>query len=172
MTVEQDRNPQLYSIAVDSLSLLERVSASRLELALWYFQIQAAGALGYRPHLGGCAVTGEALRGPRVWFSPSLGGTANQEAPGPGLSITLGTVRFLEWLQASDAGRLDEAAYDTAAALEVRRALKLFLIHHTGLGRPQKAGAFLDRLIAGGAPRKTWSLAADAGPGYQVREEG
>jgi DNA repair protein RecO len=65
MTVDEDPNAFLLSITLDALRWMEVVPSALMELPLWYFQVKAAGCLGYRPQFSGCAITGER-------FGPSI----------------------------------------------------------------------------------------------------
>ena len=158
MTAEEDANAFLMSITLDTLRWMEGVTPERLSLPLWYWQIKAAGCLGYRPHLSGCAVTGERLTGSRAWFSPEHGGTVRQRTEGHGLWLDAGSIGFLEHLQTQTPDKVDVAAYDQVDQAQCDAAIRLFLDYHLGDRRP-KSLIYLDKLR--NARVGTASVAAD-----------
>jgi DNA repair protein RecO (recombination protein O) len=158
MTVDEDPNPLLLSIALDTLRWMESVPAHQMELPLWYFQIKAAGCLGYRPHLSGCAVTGERLDGARAWFSAEHGGTLKRRVEGHGVWLDPDSIAFLENLQTLTPDRIDADLFDRVDAYQCRSAIRLFLDYHMDERRP-KSFLYLEKLRSSQAARA--SVAAD-----------
>lgn len=158
-TLEEDRNPLLLQIALDSLSWIDGIEVDRLELPLWYFQIKSAGCLGYRPHLSGCVLTGEPLPEGRAWFSPEAGGTVSRRIEGPGQWIDAGTRGFLEALQVATPDRFDASSFDGVDRAQTRTVLRSFQMAHFETHRPPKSFTALDQLLSGGL-----AVAADAAP--------
>ncbi len=157
LTLEEDRNPLLLQIALDSLAWIDCIDSERLELPLWYFQLKSAGCLGYRPHLSGCVLTGEPLGEDRVWFSPEAGGAVGRRVDGPGEWIDGDIRRFLESLQVATPDRFDPSAFDAIDRQKARTVLRLFQMEHLENQRTPKSFVALDQLLDGGL-----SLAADA----------
>ena len=149
MTIEDDPNAFLMGITLDCLRWLEEVPPEKLELPLWYFQIKAAGCLGYRPHLSGCAATGERLGGSRAWFSPEDGGTVKQRTDGVGVWLDGESIAFLEHLQTHTPDRIDTEAFDRIDRNPCRLAIRLFLKYHLGDRRP-KSFDYLNKLQRSG----------------------
>jgi DNA repair protein RecO (recombination protein O) len=145
MTAEDDPNALLLSITLDTLRWMEATPSDRLELPLWYFQIKAAGCLGYRPHLSGCTITGERLDGTRAWFSPEQGGTVRRRTDGDGVWLDAESIAFLEHLQTRTPGRVEQAAFDRVDRDQCRTAIRLFLEYHLG-GRRPKSFLYLEKL--------------------------
>ncbi len=158
MTAEDDPNALLLSITLDTLRWMETVEHNRLELPLLYYQIKAAGCLGYRPHLSGCTVTGERLDGSRAWFSPEHGGTARRRTDGAGVWLDASTVAFLEHLQTQTPDRIDADAYDRVDRNQCRMAVRHYLDYHLGDRRP-KSFLYLEKLRSSQADRS--AVAAD-----------
>ena len=153
MTVDEDRNTMLFSVALDALKWMESIEEGAVELPLWYFQLKAAAASGYRPHLSGCVRCGERLSGPRIRFNPFLGGTLCERCGDSGMVLKGDTVRFLEQLQVGRPERIDLRTFDRIDRVEVDRALRHFLAHHVDGRRRVKSLDFLDRmLVAEGTP--------------------
>ena len=177
-TVEEDRNPLLYSILLDALRWVDSVEKECLELPLWYFQIKSAGCLGYRPQLSGCVLTGVRLTGSPAWFSPEFGGTVNERVEGLGMWISLGTVAFLEALQCSTPDRISTKGFEAVDKAEARNALRMFMAHHVGDGRNLKSFDFLDKLFRGSGRRRkdsrqqdSYTIAAEPKSTYTTNSE-
>jgi len=167
MTADEDRNPMLYSSAIDTLSCMSAVAESSLELPVWYFQLRSASALGYRPHLTGCAGCGSPVSGDRISFCPSLGGVACEACRGPGVELSPATLEFLVRLQVSHPEQVVGLDARHADGAQVRNALRRFLDHHIDGHVRMRSWGFLDRLrvdshVAPGGPAV--SLAAEGSP--------
>ncbi len=148
MTADEDRNPLLYSVTLDALRWMEAIDAWAIELPLWYFQLKAASALGYRPHLSGCVQCGERLSGSRVRFSPFEGGTLCGRCGAGGMVLQRATVNFLEQLQTGRPDRIEIQGFRACARAEARRALRLFLSYHIEPRHRVKSLDFLDKMMA------------------------
>lgn len=148
MTADEDRNPLLYSAALDSLRWMEVIPEGSLELPLWYFQLKAAAALGYRPHLSGCVQCGIRITGCRVRFSPALGGTVCDRCANSGVALNYMTLQLLEQLQVGRPDRIDISRFTEVDRMEGRNALRSFLAHHIENSRRLRALEFLDRMLA------------------------
>ena len=145
LTVEDDPNALLLSITLDTLRWMEAIPSKLLDLPLCYFQIKAAGCLGYRPHLSGCTLTGERLGGGRAWFSPEHGGMVRQRTEGEGIWLDAESITFLEHLQTNTPDRIDIAAFDRIDKDQCQRAIRLFLDFHLG-GRRPKSLLYLEKV--------------------------
>lgn len=165
MTIEDDPNAFLLSITVDTLRWMERVPNDTLELPLWYFQVKAAGCLGYRPHLSGCALTGERLDGPGAWFSPEHGGTVRERTEGHGVWLDRAGIAFLEHLQTWTPDRVDATAFGEVNRDACRTAIRLFMDYHTGDRRP-KSLVYLDKLSSSRSARASMAADRPAAGGY------
>jgi len=150
MTADEDRNPLLYSATLDSLRWMEVIPEESLELPLWYFQLKAAAALGYRPHLSGCVQCGIKITGSRVRFSPALGGTVCDRCTGSGMTLKYKTIQLLEQLQVGRPDRIKIPQFEGVDWVEGRNALRRFLVHHIERSRRLRALEFLDRMLAVG----------------------
>lgn len=152
MTEDEDRNPLLFSVALDALRWVGVVPEMALDVPVWYFQLKAAGALGYRPHLSGCVRCGNRLAGMRVGFNPALGGTLCEAHAAEGVPIARATIDFLEFLQVGHSERIDLMPVTGWDRTEINRALRSFLDQHIALRYRPKAMDFFDRLRAADAP--------------------
>lgn len=146
MTVEEDPNAFLLTITLDTLNWMESLPAPCLDLPLWYFQVKAAGCLGYRPHLSGCALSGERLEGARAWFSPESGGTVKHRTEGHGIWLDRDTISFLEHLQTRTPDRIDLDSFDRVDRAQCAQAIRLFLDYHLG-DRLPKSFIYLEKLM-------------------------
>ena len=161
MTAEEDANAFLLSVTLDTLRWMEQLAPDQLDLPLWYFQMKAAGCLGYRAHLSGCTVTGERLEGARSWFSPEHGGTVKQRTEGNGVWLDRETIGFLESLQTLTPDRIDVSLLEQVDRGQCSQAIRQFLEYHMGGLRP-KSLIYLDKLMA--SRSGTASLAASPQP--------
>ena len=148
MTEDGDPNPLLFSVVLDVLRWMETVPENRLEVPLWYFQLKAASALGYRPHLSGCVRCGNRLSGDRVWFSPLLGGALCEKDREDGVALKQTTVHFMEHLQIHRADRVDLDQFEIVDRRELNRALRGFLMHHIENRRRVRSLDFWDQMMA------------------------
>jgi len=148
MTEDEDRNPLLYSFALDALRWVGDVPKYGLDVPVWYFQLKAAGALGYRPHLSGCVQCGNRLDQQRVAFSPMLGGTLCASHAGNGMNISRGTVDFLEHLQVGRPDNIELARLSQAHRAEASRVIRSFLDLHIDSRYRPRALDFFERLCA------------------------
>lgn len=146
MTEDEDRNTMLFSIVLDALRWVGVVSENALDVPVWYFQLKAAGALGYRPHLSGCVQCGGRLDGDPVGFNPMLGGALCRAHADQGISVTRVTVDFLEALQVGRPDRIDLGGFSSVHRMEVNRVVRLFLDQHMVSHYRQKALDFFERL--------------------------
>ncbi len=149
MTVDEDRNPLLYSVTLDTLRWMETIEEWAIEIPLWYFQLKAASALGYRPHLSGCVRCGQRLSGVRVRFSPFEGGAlCNGCDTSSGMAMDRFTVGFLEQLQTGRPDRIEIGGVSGCDRAEARSALRMFLSYHIESRHRVKSLDFLDRMLA------------------------
>jgi len=148
LTADNDENALLCSVTLDSLRWMESIQSAAIELPLWYFQLKAASALGYRPHLSGCVQCGQRLSGNEVRFSPEHGGTVCGSCGYGGMVVKMNTVLYLESLQVNTPDRIDVEGFLRADRAEGQRILKRFLDYHIDSRKQVKALDFLDRMLA------------------------
>lgn len=154
ITEEEDRNPLLFSVALDALRWVGMVPEAALDVPIWYFQLKAAGALGYRPHLSGCVRCGKRLEGMHVGFNPTLGGTLCEAHAAEGIPIARATLVFLESLQVGHSERIDLTPFTGWDRTEINGTLRSFLNQHIALRYRPRAMDFFDRLRAADAPER------------------
>ena len=152
MTEDEDRNPLLFSIALESLQWVGAIAETDLDVPVWYFQIRAAGALGYRPHLSGCVQCGVRLEGQRLGFSPGLGGTLCAAHAGLGMAVKANTIDFMAHLQVGRPDRIDLTHVQEVERSEVTQVLRAFLNQHIASRYRPKALEFFERLRAAEQP--------------------
>ena len=148
MTADEDRNPLLCSVALDALRWMESIEEEKTELPLWYFQLKAASALGYRPNLSGCVQCGGRLSGSRVGFNPFLGGALCGRCGNGATVLNMSTLRFLEQLQTGRPDRIEVRRFGEIDRAEARNALRTFLNCHIENRRKLRSLEFLDRMLA------------------------
>ncbi len=152
LTPEEDANSLLCSVTLETLRWMETVEEQAVELPLWYFQLKAAAALGYRPHLSGCVQCGVRITGGRVCFDAGRGGTVCRRCESGGLGVKMATIQFLEQLQIARADRIDEKGFQASDTNEARRVLRSFLWRHIGNRGQVKSLDFLNRMLAAEGP--------------------
>jgi len=148
MTEDEDRNPLLFSIVLESLQWVGAIAENALDVPVWYFQIRAAGALGYRPHLSGCVQCGSRLEGLRLGFSPGLGGTLCAAHAKLGMIVNANTVNFMAHLQVGRPDRIDLLHLPQIDRSEITQMLRAFLNQHIASRYRPKALEFFERLRA------------------------
>jgi DNA repair protein RecO (recombination protein O) len=152
MTEDEDRNPLLFSVVLESLQWVGAIAEADLDVPVWYFQIRAAGILGYRPHLSGCVQCGSRLEGQRLGFSPGLGGTLCAAHAGLGMAVRANTVDFMAHLQVGKPDRIDLTRLQGVERSEVPQILRAFLNQHIASRYKPKALDFFERLRAAEQP--------------------
>lgn len=148
MTEDEDRNPLLFSIALEALQWVATISEEALDVPVWYFQIRAAGTVGYRPHLSGCVQCGARLEAQPWAFSPGLGGTLCKDHVGSGIRLKPDSVNFMAHLQVGRPDRVDLALLNNVDRREITRILRAFLDQHLESRYRPKALDFFEKLRA------------------------
>ncbi|MBT3601982.1 MAG: DNA repair protein RecO [Candidatus Latescibacteria bacterium] len=148
MTEDEDRNPLLFRIALDTLKWIRQLESPALDLPIWYFQLKAAGELGYRPHLSGCVDCGSRLEGDRLGFSPLLGGVLCGTHAGQGLPVSQNTIAFLEQVQVGHPDKIDVSQLSTVNPVEITHILRSFLDSHMASQYRPKAFDFFENVMA------------------------
>lgn len=148
MTEDEDRNPLLFRLALDTLKWIRLLDPSALDLPIWYFQLKAAGELGYRPHLSGCVECGSRLEGTRLGFSPLLGGVLCGAHVGQGVPVSQTTIDFLEKVQVGHPDKLDVSLLSRVNPVEITHMLRSFLDYHMASQYRPKAFNFFESVMA------------------------
>jgi DNA repair protein RecO (recombination protein O) len=149
VTAAEDPNPALYDALGTALACLGRLSPERSETALWFYEVRAAGALGYRPSFDRCVSCGKAWQRGRAGFSPRAGGlvcSRCQREPGSVIDLTESAVRGLGELQSAEAPDVPAVEIPEADRAHVRRALRLFVEYHTEGRRPLRSLSVGDQM--------------------------
>ncbi len=152
LTPDEDPNSLLCSVTLDALRWMETIEEFAVELPLWYFQLRASAALGYRPHLSGCVQCGGGISGDRVCFDAGRGGTVCRRCERGGIGVKMPTVQFLEQLQTARADRVEEKGFRSVDVSEARRVLRSFLWRHIENRGQVKSLDFLNRMLAAESP--------------------
>lgn len=161
MTEDEERNPMLFRLALDTLQWIGHIETMALDMPVWYFQLKAAGELGYRPHLGGCVQCGNLLDGVNLGFSPVLGGGLCTQHAGQGMAISKNVVEFLAQLQVSRPDKMPIESINSVNQVEVTRLLRSFLDYHMSSQYRPKAFDFFEQVMA-----------AERATAYQTVREG
>lgn len=147
MTIEEDRNFPLFRVLLDALRWMEIIQEWAVELPLWYFQLNAAAASGFKPHLSSCIQCDKELSGSEIWFNPLIGGTLCKECGDTGQVMKRDTIRFLEELQMGRPECIDAREIDRIDRKEIDQAMRSFLAYHVQGHRRMKTLEFLDRMV-------------------------
>lgn len=148
ITEDEDRNPLLFSIALEAMQWVGSVPETALDVPVWYFQIRAAGAVGYRPHVSGCVQCGVRLSGPRLGFSPGMGGTLCGNHANMGMRVRVETANLMAQLQVRRPDRIDLALLRGVDRAEITRLLRAFFDQHIATRYRPRALDFFNRLRA------------------------
>ena len=148
MTEDEERNPMLFRLALDTLQWIGHIETTALDIPIWYFQLKAAGELGYRPHLSGCVQCGNRLEGTHLGFSPELGGGLCTDHAGQGMAISKNVVEFLVRLQVARPDTMPAEVIKTVNQVEVTRLLRVFLDYHMSSQYRPKAFDFYEQVMA------------------------
>jgi len=148
MTADEDPARPLYQSALDSLHWLERIDPGAVEVPVWYFQLQGAGFLGYRPHLDSCTTCGRTSDSTRMRFSPAAGGSVCSSCGSGGVMLDARTLQFLSQLQAGpryavplqDLGQVDRRT--------ARLALRTYLEYHLENRGTVRALNFMEQMLS------------------------
>ena len=152
ITEDEDRNPLLFSIALEAMQWVGSVPETALDVPVWYFQIRAAGAVGYRPHVSGCVQCGVRLSGPRLGFSPGMGGTLCGNHANMGMRVRVETANLMAHLQVRRPDRIDLALLRGVDRAEITRLLRAFFDQHIATRYRPRALDFFNRLRAAEQP--------------------
>ena len=152
MTEDEDRNPLLFSIALEALQWVATIAESALDVPGWYFQIRAAGTVGYRPHLSGCVQCGARLEEHPWAFNPVLGGMLCKDHLGSGIRMRPSSVNFMAHLQVGRPDRIDLEQLQDVDRIEISRVLRAFLDQHIESRYRPKALDFFEKLRAAEQP--------------------
>ncbi len=130
---EEQADPGLFDLAVETLHGLEGVPAERIPLALLRFDLRALHALGMAPVLGACVVCGKGLEGGKgPLLSPARGGAlcgAYRDQDVLALHATRGVLAALARLGDADAAAGARLALGPRDLRLARRLLDALLRH-------------------------------------------
>lgn len=149
-TYDEEDNPALYRLIVDTLSRLAN-DPKRRDLAVRYYEVHLLDLVGFRPQLFECVVCHKEIQPADQYFSSALGGVVcprcgpNTEGVYP---ISLNALRYLRHFQRSKYSEALRAHLNP----EINRELELTLQHYITylLERGLNTPPFLRRLRQGG----------------------
>lgn len=146
-TVEEDENPPLFQLLVETFMSLDR--SPQPDLTLRSFELHLLHLLGYRPQLHRCVVCDDVLTPDADRYSPILGGVLcprDRAADPAALSMSEGAFRLLRYLQTQPitvSERLRISAETRREVTDLLRASLRYLLE-----RDLKSAEFLDRLLS------------------------
>jgi DNA repair protein RecO (recombination protein O) len=142
LTPEGEQNEQLFFLILETMRLMEE---GEVEILTRSFEIKAAGFMGYRPVLEGCARCGEPLAG-RLFFSAMTGGVlcegCSTEDP-RAVPCSRGMVEILKALINWPQDRLRQLKISPADRKQIKMLLYDYLKYY--LERDLKSASFLNR---------------------------
>lgn len=145
LTPEGEQNEPLFRLILETMRLMEE---GETEILTRSFEIKAAGLMGYRPVLDGCAHCGEPLPD-RLFFSVETGGVLC-EACGTGnpqaIYVTRGMVETLKALLNWPQDRLRQLKISSADRKQIKTLLYEYLKYY--LERDLKSVSFLNSFTA------------------------
>lgn len=130
LTPPESPNPPLFRALSEVLREMGRTGKG--EVLLWWFELRAAEALGYRPELGRCAFCGGPLEGASFGFRAEAGGVLCPRCASDGdFPLSPGAVRLLLRLQKLTAARAAMLSTSGSTGEQARGALRALLSYHT-----------------------------------------
>jgi len=130
LTPPESPNPSLFRALSDVLREMGR--RRKGEVLLWWFELRAAEALGYRPEFGRCVFCGGPLEGASFGFRAEAGGVLCPKCASDGdVPLSPGAVRLLLRLQTVPASRAAGLSTSGPAGEQARGALRALLSYHT-----------------------------------------
>lgn len=145
LTPEGEQNEPLFRLMLETMRLLEEGEA---EILTRSFEIKAAGLMGYRPVLDGCAHCEKPLTG-RLFFSARTGGSLCEScgAEDPqAIQVSRGMVETLKALLNWPQDRLRQLKISSADRKQIKNLLYEYLKYY--LERDLKSVSFLNRFAA------------------------
>lgn len=140
---EEDPNPQVFELLVDSLRALD--TSRNPMLVLRFYELRLLSYAGYRPHLQRCAACQEPLTEQAERFSPSLGGVlcpSCDAADRLALPMSLPCFKLLRYLQANDRDAVEALTISEGVSGEAEQLLRTYIRQQ--LERELKSTVFLD----------------------------
>lgn len=150
-TVEEEANPALYSLLVETLERLDHSQDAWLEVC--FFEMKLLDCVGFRPQLFQCVICSEAIQAQDQFFSCELGGVVCPNcAAGQRLllSASMPALKYLRHLQRSTYREACKARIPVAVQKEMEALMQRYL------------QAILERAL--NAPRFLRSIAQLADP--------
>ncbi|MFH1665465.1 MAG: DNA repair protein RecO [Candidatus Omnitrophota bacterium] len=144
VTNEHDPAEELFSLLVDSLTMLGTESSAKRVSRI--FELKLLEKLGLAPRLDACAGCG-APPGKEIFFSVKDGGVMCPKCAGgnmTGRRISPGTVNFMRMIQKSDLARTSRIKVSREVGRETEDVLRMFLDYQ--IGRPLKSLKFLEQI--------------------------
>jgi DNA repair protein RecO (recombination protein O) len=139
---EDEKNPTLYRLAIDTLQRL--VEGEDSFLALRYYEIQILDLLGYRPELSQCVICGNEIKPEDQFFSASQGGVmcphCGVETSGT-RPISMPALKYMRHFQRSSYLQAKNAHIPTNQQQEMENLLQFYLTYR--LERGLNTTAFL-----------------------------
>ena len=142
---EYDTNIILYETLLDSLHLLDTVTSAKRVARI--FEMKFLQAIGLAPELGICTFCARAA-GKIKGFNASSGGVVCEHCFSKDrktLSISLGTLKFLQKIQTSETKKLANIKVSREVGIEAERVLLEFIGYH--INRPMKSLKFLEKIM-------------------------
>jgi len=135
-TIPAQPNSELFTLALTCLFLLEHYDPT---LVLSAYALRSMTLLGYHPRLGECAECGAPVKGKRLFFSSTAGGTlcGNCLENNSGRWIRAGSIGFMRQLIRAEITKLDRLRWNDWMRQEIVEILRIYLEH--SFERPLKS---------------------------------
>lgn len=140
---EEDENPQVFELLVETLGALD--AGSPADLVLRMFELRLLGYVGYRPRFHHCAACQEQLTEQASRFSPAMGGVLCPRcasADPRAMAMGLGAFKLLRFLQTQPIEAVDRMQISPQVRAESEALLRAYI--RQVLERDLRSVAFLD----------------------------
>jgi DNA repair protein RecO (recombination protein O) len=142
---ENDENPLLYELLLDSLDRLD--AGERAALVLRFFEVKMLGYVGYQPQLFDCQVCGETLEPLDQYFNVAEGSAVCPRCAGKGndfLPMSLDALKVLRLMQSGEWELVRRLRVEEPLARELETLLNQYAAYQ--LERDLKSARFIDQV--------------------------
>ncbi len=146
---EQDKNPQVYSLVLESFRRLDK--GQEAWPVLRFFELRLLTLAGYRPELFVCVKCREPIKASVNYFSVADGGALCPrcgEGKNGATALSQGALKIMRFFLTRDYEYCQHLRVPHNLGVEVEALLRRYILYR--LERPLKSTKFLDKLELGG----------------------
>jgi DNA repair protein RecO (recombination protein O) len=142
----EEPNPKLFELTLDTLSFMESCPQKSLEKSFWFYVLNLADILGYKPKFDRCISCNKVIPAEFILFSPEKGGIVCQKCARQDqayLRLSKDSARSALKLQSIKLEKLNSYNIPKEELHEISNVVLNLLDYHTGRGRDLKSLEFL-----------------------------